>query len=1130
MKLNRITLLVFFIFSIQFSFGQSDTTEVQVIQFSDGLDNRRAWRIFPPDTGSYRKILMYQTLKCDPSLIDNPTGSGCGEWDAGANFILYHHDNKDSLRYLEGGVFNDTVSLVSTPTYTSYQENQQFIVYNSTISESTFNVGGGVQTINETFNDLNANNRAQYLWTATELSSAGMSAGNIDKLELDLSAFGGSLDHLSIKMKHSGLNSLSEASYETNGFSTVYHFNSNFSVTGWNTINLTTPFNWDGVSNVVIEFSFNNVAPGTGHSVSGEITASDMGVHSMMDDGYLDFSGNGDYIDVPDMTFDFSGGYTISAWMYYDAYNSWSRIFDCYDDNLENGFQFGNKGGNNGLRIVAKVAGSGINVTADAVLNLNEWMHVAVTVDAGDNATIYVNGLPVASAALQGLGTLNLVNNFIARSNNESNGYFDGRMNDFQFWSTALSQTDLQNWMYKDIDPSHPSFSDLQLYYKMDDMTGTNPDDYTSNNYDGLMVGLPAWKEIPGEELNRNMVATNERPNLNLIQGIYTTSLDSIPVIDNMLNPLRSVIVSSLYRDINEVGLQSSYIDTMFGWAPGYSYTYDQNNVQIDSTWSAADDHYYNWYNDGNKRIARYITPYGNYLDLGAGFTWVYDLTHLEPWLHDTIDFLGGDQRELIDLRFEFIGGTPPRDVHSIEKVLTSESGKYEDIVIDPPTSTVIPNANSEMFGLRYSVTGHSFNNATNCAEFCARTHYFDVNGTRVYDWLHMKECATNPLYPQGGTWIYDRTGWCPGEAVDWFDLDLTSDVSPGVPVTLTYGVDPDPTGTEYGNWSREMFFISYSNPNFNLDAEVYDIVSPNSWEYYGRYNPICDNPVIEIRNSGATTLDSVEIQYGVIGGSIQSFMWTGSLGFMEVERVVLPMHNLGMWFGSSEFFAEIVNANGVVDDYSENDRYTTGFEAPPMMDENIAIDIKTNAAGNETSWDIRDGFGNVLYSGGGLSSNTTYQTPVTLPIGCYTLNVQDSGDDGLDFWNNNDGIGYCRIRNSLGQIVKTFEPDFGDNIHYQFSVGETVSLSEMESDFVFNIFPNPSSGMYNVQLKNMTASEAKLEIYNALGMKVFSNELNESDWMDSIVQIDLSEQASGIYSIQLSTSDGNFIKRIVKK
>ncbi|MCP4124690.1 MAG: hypothetical protein GY751_23350, partial [Bacteroidetes bacterium] len=241
-----------------------------------------------------------------------------------------------------------------------------------------------------------------------------------------------------------------------------------------------------------------------------------------------------------------------------------------------------------------------------------------------------------------------------------------------------------------------------------------------------------------------------------------------------------------------------------------------------DSTYISADKTYLNWYTGQKMELAKYITPYGNYLDLGEGFTWVYDVTEFQQLLHDTIDIEGGGKRELIDLQFKMIEGTPPRDVHKLQ-FLPKVRASYVDIVANPTNyyNTVNPNPGSTMFGLRCSFSGHGFNNPTNCAEFCQRTHFIELDGSLIYDWVHWKECGDNPLYPQGGTWIYDRTGWCPGAPQDILHFDLTDHLTAGVPATLFKGVQPDPTGTEHGTWGGFIYFISYSDPNFDNDATV---------------------------------------------------------------------------------------------------------------------------------------------------------------------------------------------------------------------------------------------------------------------------------------------------------------------
>ena len=44
----------------------------------------------------------------------------------------------------------------------------------------------------------------------------------------------------------------------------------------------------------------------------------------------------------------------------------------------------------------------------------------------------------------------------------------------------------------------------------------------------------------------------------------------------------------------------------------------------------------------------------------------------------------------------------------------------------------------------------------------------------------------------------------------------------------------------------------------------------------------------IKIRNSGSELLTSLDIEYGVEGGNIQIYQWTGNLEFMQEEEITL--------------------------------------------------------------------------------------------------------------------------------------------------------------------------------------------------------------------------------------------------
>ncbi|HRO18525.1 MAG TPA: hypothetical protein PLU07_10060, partial [Ferruginibacter sp.] len=100
----------------------------------------------------------------------------------------------------------------------------------------------------------------QFLILASELTAAGLSAGNINSLAFDVvTPQVEPLKNFTIGIKHSALSALS--TIET-GFTNVYS-NSSYvpSATGGydnNTITFSAPFNWDGTSNIIIQVCFNN--------------------------------------------------------------------------------------------------------------------------------------------------------------------------------------------------------------------------------------------------------------------------------------------------------------------------------------------------------------------------------------------------------------------------------------------------------------------------------------------------------------------------------------------------------------------------------------------------------------------------------------------------------------------------------------------------------------------------------------------------------------------------------------------------------------------------------------------------------------------------------------------------------
>ena len=114
--------------------------------------------------------------------------------------------------------------------------------------------------------------KTQYLIRASELQAAGLSAGNIKSLSFEVVSPGTVYNNFNVRIGTTNNNALTTAF--VSGLYSVY-FNPSYQPTsGVNTITFTTPFMWDGVSNLVVEFCWsNNNTGGTSTTVKYDNTS-----------------------------------------------------------------------------------------------------------------------------------------------------------------------------------------------------------------------------------------------------------------------------------------------------------------------------------------------------------------------------------------------------------------------------------------------------------------------------------------------------------------------------------------------------------------------------------------------------------------------------------------------------------------------------------------------------------------------------------------------------------------------------------------------------------------------------------------------------------------------------------------
>jgi len=182
-----------------------------------------------------------------------------------------------------------------------------------------------------------------------------------------------------------------------------------------------------------------------------------------------------------------------------------------------------------------------------------------------------------------------------------------------------------------------------------------------------------------------------------------------------------------------------------------------------------------------------------------------------------------------------------------------------------------------------------------------------------------------------------------------------------------------------------------------------------------------------------------------------------------------------------------------------------------------------------ESSWDIKDNSGNVIFSGGTYASQadrSTITIPNCLDAGCYTFTMKDAYGDGMccsygngSFSLSEDATG--TVLASGGSFTSTSATNFcvGSAGIYGFATEQTVAQEMSQAEI--NIYPNPANDMINVSLRD--AKMEQFTITNMMGQIVLQGKLSKEN-------INISSLKEGVYMIEFSSDKKKLVRRIIKK
>jgi hypothetical protein len=317
--------------------------------------------------------------------------------------------------------------------------------------------------------------------------------------------------------------------------------------------------------------------------------------------------------------------------------------------------------------------------------------------------------------------------------------------------------------------------------------------------------------------------------------------------------------------------------------------------------------------------------------------------------------------------------------------------------------------------------------------------------------------------------------------------------------------------------------------------------------------------------NLGSDTTICANDSLVLDAGGYNAFAWnTGD----TTQTIIADTNNVGI----SSFTYSVIVTN--VHSCSATDSITVSYEGIPVSQ---LIDT-ASICGEGASLLLDAGFDTsytYLWSDGSSSATITVDTTtlgssmayvsvnIQTPIGC-TLNdsvfvhfreipMVNLGNDTTVCWNHSytmdAGAGFTSYLWNTGETTQSITVDslkfiLGSNDYTvevinadNCSNSDTITLvvdpctgllTPELANMDMRIFPNPSKGLFQIDIIGMENADYDLEIYNAVGSKVYGKQISYSGNDLQSYKIDLRSYAKGVYIVRLHSKGQIKVKRII--
>lgn len=384
---------------------------------------------------------------------------------------------------------------------------------------------------------------------------------------------------------------------------------------------------------------------------------------------------------------------------------------------------------------------------------------------------------------------------------------------------------------------------------------------------------------------------------------------------------------------------------------------------------------------------------------------------------------------------------------------------------------------------------------------------------------------------------------------------DAISPTTQGTLVTRSYqyqipevigspnGVTVDLNNIHFYAWVTERsqtYDYSYQGQQYHFTA-TRPILNACELEYIQGVNePVCPivagvnidglyectqskNIEIAIQNIGTEAITSLAIT-AEYGDDTYTADWIGEILPFDREKISIPVTAP---FGTHDVAVSITEANGQSYSFTSTNPVTSLEWADLVIDgeaELLKLELMQDKFGGQITWEFTTADGTVLGSGGpystlvGSSATQAHIERVAVPVDeCVRFTIRDAMGDGICCTYGN---GYYVVKDSHNNVLfgDHNDGDFGEEASHMISVKATeVGVNEVEQ--TLKIYPNPTSGLLNIQYEGMT----RIEVYNTVGQCVMTQRVNGNS-----TQISTATLSDGMYFVRVHAQDGSVLNSTV--